>query len=105
MIDNPSFEESSDPEDVWSNWRDCANDFVQDEGTLIVKVRLEPERGGHDTIGFVPIFADGWTVIGMSWSPTGKFTTYVNSKRRPWWAIGLLYSLWYRRVTRCCKSD
>ena len=109
MIDNPSFETcDDDDESIWKNWMSCADDdFAQDEGTMIVRFRtwsdiLEqyPNAVWPDAIGAIPVYIDGWTSIGMSWSAEGGAKMYVNSKRRPWWAVGILWRLWYRWVSR-----
>ena len=99
MIDNPSFETS----DLWGDWMDCAG-FAQDEGTMIVQFRTwsdiqdrYPEAIWPSAVGAVPIYRDGWTSIGLSWSADGKFTTYINSHKRPWWAVGILFRLWMWR--------
>jgi len=100
MIDNPSFEEG-DPDDVWSNWMECADDgFVGDGGTMRVSFQLEPEGDWPDMIGAIPVYKGGWTHIGMAWSPDGTVKYYSDSKRRPWWAIGILHRLWYWGVAR-----
>jgi len=99
MIDNPSFEEG-DPDDIWGAWMACADDgFVGDGGTMMVSFRFEPEGKWPSMVGAIPIYKDGWTSVGLGWSPEGKAISYVNSKRRPRWAIGILYHLWYRWVT------
>jgi hypothetical protein len=100
MIDNPSFEEG-DPDDIWSAWMACADEgFVGDEGTMMVSFSFEPKGSWPSMVGAVPVYKDGWATFGLSWeAATGEFRFYVNSKRRPRWAIGILYRLWYRWVT------
>ena len=89
MIDNPSFETS----DLWGDWMDCAG-FAQDEGTTIVSFRVEPQSDWPDMVGAVPVYRDGWISVGLSWSADGKVKMWAESKKRPWWAVGILHRLW-----------
>ncbi len=105
MIDNPGFELGEESEDgsVWSGWMQSADLGLEDDGgAMIIGFRLEPEPDHYPSLlGSVPIYKDGWTSIGMTWNKaTGEFRTFVNSKRRPWWAKGILYRLWYWWVAR-----
>ena len=107
MINKPSFE-TSDEESIWEKWMACADDgFVGDSGTMLGGFRTwseiqeqYPDAVWPDVEGAVPIYKGGWTSVGLSWSAHGGFRVYVNSKKRPWWAVGILRGLWYRWVSR-----
>ena len=88
MIDNPGFE-------LCEGWPEPARDVRDDGGKMMVRIMLCPEKG-HDMVGGVPIYIDGYTTIGMSLSKSGEYRSWIHSYKRPWWAAGVLRRLWIR---------
>ena len=104
---NPSFEAGGGPDDVWSGWAEAVysgEGFGKDDGQLMVSFKIEPERELPSLVGSAPIYVDGWTSVTMARSASGVGHIYVNSRKRPWWAVGLLYRLWCRYMESWAKQ-